>query len=1528
MGADPPARGRHRENTPAGGLGIPGPGPGEATRPGTGSPVSGMPVGGSPASGVGAAGGAGSAAGARPAGERGAARQQSERGEMSPAVSVLSSVPRRANPLSLRDRPVRTKLVAALLVPTVAFLVMACLSAAASVSRANGYQDGVSLATLGRDVTATVHELQLERDIAAGFVGNERRALGPDEKNKPGQRLATQEHTVDVAVAGFRGALARTRGDLPASTRAVANAAESALTELPALRAAVNPGQGLPGGAITDQYSGTIAALLNLDVQIGRASGDEHLRQEVTALNDLSNLKELSSQARGMLYSVAFNGRFQFRQGQDLASLLARETAAESRFRADADLNERSFYDQTVTGQAVLAATRIESTAIDLAGRSSINVDPQQWYNASTTRIELLRTVEEHLLGQVINQASHLRDDAWRQVAITGAGIVLILVLAFSLSFVIASSMADPLRRLRNNALEVAHTRLPRLIEELRTAEGETPRIRIEPVGIDSRDEIGEVARTVDELQYEAVRLAAEQATLRRGVNTMFLNLSRRSQALIERQLSLIDQLEAAEQDPTQLENLFKLDHLATRMRRNSENLLVLAGAGMGRRRAKPVSLADVLRAAIGEIEQFERVDILSVPNVEIASQAVNHVVHLVAELLENAAQFSPPHSAVSLSAYALADGGALIKIEDAGMGMSDSEIAAANRRLAEAPIFDFSIAQRMGLFVVARLASRHKVRVRLQRSAAGGVTGMIELPAMLLASPKVPAQNRLGSGGPTAALGPGVSGVAGRTGPGHGPGTFLGSAPAIGGLGDQVAGHDGAFALDPDNTVTPPMNGHGPGGRGAGTGAPAPSASAGPSGPAASAGPSGPTGLSGPPPGGSIEPSTGPVVLPRDVNALPRSRGTGPSTTPPARGGSPAASSDTGGTWFSAADQARTRGEAGGGSLDRRNPGAAAAAAAGGPIPPGAGAPGDAASGGIGSGAGAPGIGTPGATGPASVAAGSETDLYRTASFETGSFEAGPHDPGSFEAGPYDPGAYEASPYDADARGGGQYGDGASRGQSREPAGYGDADGPPPRDDRGGYGDYPAAAGAPGWSDQEDWSDQEAARTAFGGRGGEAARPAGADQTIFTSLTDLYGLRGRPAEGAAEGVGGAGSWPDQLGVDVRSADRTSDRAADRSARGTDAEPTEQIPLRRGGTRPADLAPPGPGRATGPDLPPDPGSTGPLTLPGRAGSGQTGDSGRPERVSWAGERARNADERRLSELRQMREARRLHEIRGNGEALQGDDAVPPSGGGRRPEPTGRPNSRADERREAAQTASPWDTQRAPGPTGPDPRPAGGPRPGFVPGVERHAPGERVGAAGDQRGARRPSDQRAAGYDPSRSASAPGAPGVGPSAAGPSAAGPSPAGPPPAGASPTGPGRAGAELWQPREQRPTASAEWRGAAPARRDEDTAQPPAPAVGADGQPVWSTHSDPGWRAASAAQTPVPGGITSTGLPIRVPRAQLVPGQTEDPWAGAPAANSNTATPQPEQVRGRLSSLYEGVQRAREVADPYRDDFDGRRS
>jgi signal transduction histidine kinase len=1281
---------------------------------------------------------------------------------MSPAVSALTSVPRRAHLFSLRDRPVRTKLVAALLVPTVAFLVTACLSAASSVARANGYQDGVSLATLGRDVTATVHELQLERDIAAGYVGNDRQPLGPDERPrsgpKPGQRLATQQRTVDVAVAGFRGALGRTRGDLPTSTRDLAATAEQALDGLPALRATVR-GQGLPAGAISDQYTSTIADLLALDGQIGRASGDENIRQQVTALNDVSNLTELSSQVRGELYAVAFAGRFEFRQGQSLSSLLARQDAAEDRFRADADLTERTLYEQVVNGQAVLAVSRIESTAIDRANHSSLDVDPQQWYNASTTRIELLRTVEERLLNSVITESSSLRDDAWRQVAFTGAGIVLILVLAFTLSLIIANSMADPLRRLRTNALEVAHTRLPRLIEELRTAEGEPAQIRIEPVGIDSRDEIGEVARTVDELQYEAVRLAAEQATLRRGVNTMFLNLSRRSQALIERQLSLIDQLEAAEQDPSQLENLFKLDHLATRMRRNSENLLVLAGAGMGRRRARPVSLSDVLRAAIGEIEQFERVEILSVPNVEVASQAVNHVVHLVAELLENAAQFSPPHSAVSLSAYSLADGGALIKIEDAGMGMSDSEIAAANRRLAEAPIFDFSIAQRMGLFVVARLASRHKVRVRLQRSSAGGVTGMIDLPAMLLASPRVPAQNRLGSGGlGSAGAGSAGAGSAGAVpGPRQTPSAANGSAPAIGGIADQVAGHDGAFALDPDATVTP---------------APSPRAAA-------------PDRVAGS--------ATSPE--PRDVDALPPLTGPAPSAA-----SSPAAMpiAEGGGTgstaWFAATEAARARSSRSGEGLDRRSPGAAAAAA----------------------------------SAPGPVRGGGSDD------------RAGPN--GTYSDDPYSDDAYGYP--DENAYGGGTYPDRA----------HGDGD----------YADSTGAryANGAGADPVVAWGDDGDANAGHPPAGhGAAVDPEG---TIFTSLTDLYGLGGADATAEAERASQA-NWseaPSRSGVPdwdatgpepTRAADArfTDPRLADRRAgdpRVADPRLAEQrmSEQRWPGPRLSDPRPAGPGRSDPRPADPrladprlaDPADTGPLSVDPRA------DAARP-----------SGDDRRLTELRQMREARRLHETRPGIETTSHDL--------RRPDPRG------EERLRAAEAARAWESRRA------------------------------LDARRPPYDASRPSAADRSGPEPRQSSGLP-------------SSGPQPSGPQPRPA--------------PR-PRPTASAEWERRSTRSEPEPAGQLPTPAAPATGEEsVWAAHSDPGWQAAVSAQTPVPGGITPTGLPIRVPRAQLVPGQTEDPWADAP--KNTVAPPQPEQVRGRLSSLYEGVQRAREVADPYRDDFDGRRS
>ena len=251
----------------------------------------------------------------------------------------------------------------------------------------------------------------------------------------------------------------------------------------------------------------------------------------------------------------------------------------------------------------------------------------------------------------------------------------------------------------------------------------------VESVGVHCRDEIGQVAAAFDDVHREAVRLAAEQALLRGNVNAMFTNLSRRSQGLIQRQLSLISELESREADPDQLSSLFKLDHLATRMRRNGENLLVLAGEEPGRRWTRPVPLVDVLRAAASEVEQYERIELAAVPATEVAGRVVNDLVHLLAELLENATSFSSPQTKVKVTGHALPDGRVLVEIHDTGIGLSPEDLAAINERLAAPPTVDVSVSRRMGLFVVGRLSLRHGIRIQLRPSDSGGTTALVMLP-------------------------------------------------------------------------------------------------------------------------------------------------------------------------------------------------------------------------------------------------------------------------------------------------------------------------------------------------------------------------------------------------------------------------------------------------------------------------------------------------------------------------------------------------------------------------------------------------------------------------------------------------------------------------------------------------------------------------------------------------------------------------------------------------------------------------------
>ncbi|MGW0869147.1 nitrate- and nitrite sensing domain-containing protein [Streptomyces sp. NPDC002740] len=357
-------------------------------------------------------------------------------------------------------------------------------------------------------------------------------------------------------------------------------------------------------------------------------------------------------------------------------------------------------------------------------------ITPESFFAASTLGFDAYRGIQVNLTDDALASAHAIADDA-RRDAVTNAALVLASVLvAFLLASWVARTMSTGMRRLSASAIEIAGRRLPALVEQMSRPDAGEVDTRVVPIPIHTTDEIGEVARAFDLVHREAVRLAAEQALLRGNINTLFTNLSHRGQSLIERQLALITSLEDNETDPEQLANLFRLDHLATRVRRNGENLLVLGGERPAEQWDRPLPLVDVVRAACSEVEQYERIRLFGLPESQIDGRAVPDLVHLLAELLENATVFSSPHSEVRVTAVRLPDGRITVEIHDEGIGLEAEDFAVINRKLADPPTVDVDISQHMGLFVVGRLAERHGIRVQLRPSGEeSGTTSLVMLP-------------------------------------------------------------------------------------------------------------------------------------------------------------------------------------------------------------------------------------------------------------------------------------------------------------------------------------------------------------------------------------------------------------------------------------------------------------------------------------------------------------------------------------------------------------------------------------------------------------------------------------------------------------------------------------------------------------------------------------------------------------------------------------------------------------------------------
>jgi signal transduction histidine kinase len=344
---------------------------------------------------------------------------------------------------------------------------------------------------------------------------------------------------------------------------------------------------------------------------------------------------------------------------------------------------------------------------------------------------------------------SSVRDRAILTAVAFTVGAIVVLALALWLTAVAAGSVLRPIRKLRTGALELDEVRLPDEIRHISENNGQgAPSPDVQPIDVDSSDEIGEVGRAFNHMRTEMLRLAANETALRGRLDAMFVNLSHRSQSLVERQIRLIEHLEQGEQDGERLANLLKMNRIASRMHRNSQNLLVLAGHEVPSDWNQAIALVNVIRAAVSEVEDYERISLAAQPDIAVNGPAVNDVVHLLAELIENATSFSAGDMQVDISGQVLTSGGVLVDITDRGVGMAPKELAYANWRLEHPPAADINVPKWMGLFVVARLAARHGIRVRLQQADFGGLTALTWLPGEILTDQSAAPPSRLSSFG------------------------------------------------------------------------------------------------------------------------------------------------------------------------------------------------------------------------------------------------------------------------------------------------------------------------------------------------------------------------------------------------------------------------------------------------------------------------------------------------------------------------------------------------------------------------------------------------------------------------------------------------------------------------------------------------------------------------------------------------------------------------------------------------------------
>ncbi|MEU6766664.1 nitrate- and nitrite sensing domain-containing protein [Streptomyces sp. NPDC046853] len=687
--------------------------------------------------------------------------------------------------IALRNWRISTRLVSLLALPVITATSLGALRINESMDEIQQLNNMKMLTDMTKRATELASALQEERDRSAGPLAHGAKSSdyvvkGSRQKtDRAYNRFLQETQELDNTDndKGLLGVRANTV-DITQQLQKISDVRQKAYSDTKSTSQTI------------DAYSQLIEQLLTLSSDMAQATSNPDMIQRTRALSAFSSAKEYASVQRAVIAASLPAGDSTFGSISETDrrygfAALDKENSELDAFKGIYAGNPDELTKPIDGGNSSIEGANSYAKRV-LSQEGGIKLQDKRsykdWVDADTTKIDAMSKIELTLLNEMEQKARELRNESEQAAILNGALILLVLGVSLVGAFVVARSMIRSLRRLQDTATKVAQDRLPELVKQLSEADPQDVDTSVESVGVHSRDEIGQVAAAFDDVHREAVRLAAEQALLRGNVNAMFTNLSRRSQGLIQRQLSLISELESREADPDQLSSLFKLDHLATRMRRNGENLLVLAGEEPGRRWTRPVPLVDVLRAAASEVEQYERIELSAVPTTEVAGRVVNDLVHLLAELLENATSFSSPQTKVKVTGHALPDGRVLIEIHDTGIGLSPEDLAAINERLASPPTVDVSVSRRMGLFVVGRLSQRHGIRIQLRPSDSGGTTALVMLPIDVAQGGKK-APNKPGTPGPGQSGGPvaaqaSAGAAAARRGVGAGS-SAPGSAPA-----------------------------------------------------------------------------------------------------------------------------------------------------------------------------------------------------------------------------------------------------------------------------------------------------------------------------------------------------------------------------------------------------------------------------------------------------------------------------------------------------------------------------------------------------------------------------------------------------------------------------------------------------------------------------------------------------------------------------------------------------------------------------